>query len=190
MPQETMYDSGIDSINMQLLEKYGKEVHSGRAIFRLVHSNTTPEKRLGDFSDFTNSGIFIRTVREVRETLKYAYLRDTWVLEKLVWVGGNNPELPEARGYGYECIWAFRDKHGNPLYPYFHIIELMINIMVNGPREKQSESDALYEEEQKKLKEAAHYFDVFEDVGRSALFADEASVFMDATKKFTDESVN
>ena len=185
MPQETNYDAGIDEINKKLAEKYGLEVSSKRPIFRLVYSNTVTEKRLGDFSDFTNSGLFIRAVREVREVLKYNYLRDTWVLERLNWVGGENPELPEARGYSYECVWAFRDKFGTPLYPHFNIIELMLNIMINGPKEKKSESDYEYEDEQKRLKESAVYFDMLESEGRSNLFAFEDAVFMDSTKVFT-----
>ena len=184
MSQETLYDSGIDRINQQLVEKYGLEVSSRRPIFRVIHSNTTTERRLGDFHDFTNSGIFIRTVREVREVLKYAYLRDTWILERLTWVGGGNPELPEAKGYEYETVWAFRDKHGNPLYPHFNIIVLMLDIMINGPKEKKTESDYEYEEQQKMLKESEQYFDMLESEGRSNLFAFEDAVFMDSTKRF------
>ena len=189
MPKETLYDSGIDKINEQLAEKYGKEVSSRRPIFRIINSNTTTERRLGEYSDFTPTGIYLRTVVEVREVLKYAYLKDTWILERLTWIGGGNPELPEAKGYEYETIWAFVSKDGEPLYPHFNIIELMLSIMINGPKIKKTASDYEYEDEQKRLKEASVYFDILQDVGRSDLFAFENSVFIDATKKFKPESV-
>jgi hypothetical protein len=189
MPQETLYDAGIDQINVQLAEKYGREVSSNRPIFRIINSNSTTEKRLGDYNDFTNSGIFIRSVREVREVLKYAYLRDTWILERLTWIGGGNPELPEAKGYEYETVWAFRSKYGEPLYPHFNIVVLLLDILVNGPKVKKTEADWEYEEEQKKLKESAEYFDMLESEGRSNLFAFEDAVFMDSTKRFEDKDV-
>ena len=183
MPQETLFNSDIDRINAQLAKVYGLEVRSNRPVFRIVNSAKTTEKRLGVFRDFTESGIFIREVKEVREVLKYNYLKDTWVLEKLVWIGGRNPELPEARGYNYECMWAFLNAKKEPLYPHFNIVELFISLLLNGPREKKTENDVMYEEEQRKIKEAEEYFEILKDQGRSDLFAFEDSVFLDATKR-------
>jgi hypothetical protein len=176
-----------DATNHHLKEKFSSDVFTGRQIFRLVYSENITEHRYGNFTDTDANGNLIRRVTEVREVKKYPYLKDTWILEKLVWIGGENPELPKARGYEYECIWAFVDRSGNPLYPHYYIVEIIIQTLLSGNVPKRTEADLLDEDEKKKEKEAAEYFAILEDEGRSNLFAWNDSVFIDSTKKLEIE---
>ena len=181
-----MFATDIEATNYHLREKFSSDIFTGRAIFRLVFSESATEHRLGDFTDTDSNGNLIRKVREVREVKKYPYLKDTWILEKLVWIGGENPELPKARGYEYECIWAFVDRHGNPLYPYYYIVEIVIQALLTGQVPKKSEAQLEDEDKKQKQKEEDEYFAILEDEGQSNLFADDA-VFMDSTKRFKVE---
>ena len=181
---ETTGNSQIDDFNKKLKDVYSSEVFSGRPIFRLVFSNDYREKRLGEFVDTDSNNNFVRRVTEVRDMLKYPYLKDTWILEKLVWMGGLNPELPEAKGYSYECIWAFVNKHGEPLYPHYHIVEMIINSLLNGKVERKTDAHWDAEEREKMEREEAEYFEILKEEGRSDLFAFEDFVFLDSTKRF------
>lgn len=88
----------------------------GLPYYRLVWSNHQLEKRKGTFCDFTEGGLFIREVTEVREVPKYPYLQDRWVLER--WVPPHyayNPELINSHEGSYEPFYVFEDRNGNPL---------------------------------------------------------------------------
>lgn len=181
-----MYSTGnsqIDDFNKKLRDVYSSDVFTGRAIFRLVYSENSFENRRGDFIDTDNSGQLIRRVTEVRNVKKYPYLKDTWLLEKLVWMGGANPELPDAKGYSYECIWAFVNKKGEPLFPLYHIVETLIQRLLYGEIEKKTEADWDREDQEKLQKEEDEYFAILQNEGQSDLFAG-GGVFLDSTKRF------
>jgi hypothetical protein len=95
----------VESLNRQLTDEYGLDSSTGRSIFRIVWANDQLEKRLTDTLD---SGIQL-LYPIVREVKKYSYLKDLWVLERLVVVPDiNQSELPTSK-LSYEPVWAYRD---------------------------------------------------------------------------------
>lgn len=97
-----------DEINRILKDQYGMDTVSGLAIFRVVWAEEQMEHRKGYYEDFTPSGIFIRGVEEVRYTKKYDWLKDVYVLERLVIIPiANEKDLPATK-VSYEPLHAFR----------------------------------------------------------------------------------
>jgi NACalpha-BTF3-like transcription factor len=110
----TIDQSEIDRINDWLRRTYGIFPGTDDACWRVAWSEQF-EKRLGTFRDFTESGIFIREVTEVRECRKYSHIKDRYILERLTPID-ENPELGGQK-LSYECLWTFRDKFGFALMP-------------------------------------------------------------------------
>jgi hypothetical protein len=113
----------IATINKRLEDHFGHEHVKPR--FRVVWANDELEKRL---IDCTPEGIQLLHP-EVREVKKYPYLKDLYILEKLVEVPVfQQNELPTSR-LSYECIWAFRDNKGMPLPPIWDACKFVIDTM-------------------------------------------------------------
>jgi len=115
----------IEILNQRLIDHYGIDSDTGRAIFRISWANDELEKRL---MDFTDSGLQL-LYPEVREVKKYPYLKDLYVLERLVVVPETNRvELPTEK-LSYEPIWAYRDAHNNPLPPIWDATKLIVDTL-------------------------------------------------------------
>jgi hypothetical protein len=128
----------IKSLNNQLVSLFGIDTMTGRSIWRIVFSEDQFEKRLGTYDDFTESGIFIRTVTEVREVPKYRqWIQNKFVLERLVIVPEiNRDELPISK-LSYEPMFVFEDKRGNALPPKMEVCKIVIDT-VYAAKGKQS----------------------------------------------------
>ena len=94
-----------DKINRWLkLQEYD---FKGEPIFRLVWSDDQFEMREGQYNEFKGK-LFVRTIYGVKQTPKYPYLKEVWILEQhfdesRVWTN-------EVKNHsGYECIYAFRN---------------------------------------------------------------------------------
>lgn len=116
----------IEDINKKLLDRYGKW-EDGRPNFKVVWSDDEYEKR---WTAFTDEG-FELIQPEIRLLPKFKqYLPQRYLLVRLVPVVGET-DLTEKTSY--ECAWAFQDKHGNYLPPFFdgcvHVIESMLSVM-------------------------------------------------------------
>lgn len=118
----------VETINQRLIEYFGLDTLSGLPIWRIVFSEDQFEKRLGTYDDYSSSGIYIRTVREVREVPKYRqWIHEKHVLERLVIVPEiNQADLPESK-ISYEPIWVFEDKAGKPLPPKWEAAKFVID---------------------------------------------------------------
>lgn len=102
----------IEQINKRLIEEYGY-ADGSQPNFRVVFSDDQFEKRL---TGYTDEG-FPLLYPEVRELPKYRqYIHSKYLLERLVPVG---PESDLTTKVSYECAWAFQDKDGNYLPPFF-----------------------------------------------------------------------
>lgn len=113
----------IETINKRLVDHFSSEYDRPR--FRVVWANDELEKRL---IECTPEGIQL-LYPEVREVKKYPYLKDLYILERLVEVPVfQQNELPTSK-LSYECIWAFRDAKGNPLPPIWDACKLVIDVM-------------------------------------------------------------
>lgn len=118
----------IESINNQLIHLFGIDTITGMPIWRVVWSNDQYEKRLGTYDDITESGIYLRTVTEVREVPKYSqWLPNLYVLERLVVVPEiNQDELPTSK-ISYEPLFPFWDKDGKALPPKLEVAKFVID---------------------------------------------------------------
>lgn len=118
----------ITDVNKQLIDLFGIETDSGNAIWRVVWSDDQFEHRLGEYTDITPSGVFLRTVKEVRYVPKYRqWIQHKYILERLVIVPEQNLiDLPATKK-SYEVIWVFEDKDGNPLPPRIDACKFIID---------------------------------------------------------------
>jgi hypothetical protein len=94
-------------------------------MFRIVWANDEVEKRMMDTLD---SGIQLLhpVVREVR---KYSYLKDVYVLERLVIVPDfQQKELADVK-LSYEPLWVYVDSGGNPLPPKWEPTKLVVDTL-------------------------------------------------------------
>ena len=116
----------------QLNQRIGGEYRSieGRALFRLIWSESIFENRYGTFREFTEGGIFIREVTEVRRVRKYNYIHNRWIFE--AWAPGNltkNPETPDTANGDYVPVYVFEDKNGQYLPPNEKVVRFIISAM-------------------------------------------------------------
>lgn len=92
-------------------------------MFRIVWANDQLEKRRVRELD---SGISL-IQPEVREVKKYPYLKDLYVLERLVIVPfQDQDELPVSK-LSYEPIWAYRDMNDMPLPPIWPATKFIVD---------------------------------------------------------------
>lgn len=113
----------ITIINQRLIDYYGIDTITGRPIFRVVWANDQTEQKLTSTLD---SGIQL-LYPEVREVKKYPYLKDFWVLERLVIVpDANQPELPISK-LSYEPLWSYRDENDKPLQPIWEGTKFIVD---------------------------------------------------------------
>jgi hypothetical protein len=117
-----------DTINELLLTHFGRDTVTGLAMWRVSWSEDQYEMRLGDYEDFTEAGIYIRTVREVREVPKYnQWIIRKYVLEQLVGIPPQNQaELPTSK-MSYEPMFPFEDRNGDYLPPSFEAAKFVID---------------------------------------------------------------
>lgn len=118
----------IELINQQLIDLFGIDTITGQAIWRVVWSEDQFEHRLGTYSDYTKSGLYLRTVTEVRYVPKYRqWIKERWVLEKLTLVPeANIAELP-ANKISYEPMYVFESANKKYLPAKIEACEFVIN---------------------------------------------------------------
>lgn len=153
-----------EQINILLRDKFGIDTVSGLPLWRVSWAPDQYEKKLGTYSDYTKSGIFIRTVTEVREVPKYPYLDRIYILENLQAIPVINAgELPTAT-LSYEGIYPFVHRITETyLPPKWEMCEFVIDCVyaamgVKGLR-KYVDPDAEnpIEAKQKRVKEIYDY---------------------------------
>lgn len=103
-------------INQYLRDTYGTTV-DGKQLFRLIwNDNTVREHRFSEYHDYYGE-VFLRSVRETREVLKYPYAQNRWILERIQLIDERAKNLGLAGNdpYSYEQIYVFQDKNGRYL---------------------------------------------------------------------------
>jgi len=113
----------IETLNKRLVTHYGTDSTTGREMFRIVWANDQLEKRLVRELD---NGITL-LFPEVREVKKYPYLKDLYVLERLVVVPDMNAHELPTQMLSYEPIWAYRDADDNPLPPIWTATKFIVD---------------------------------------------------------------
>jgi hypothetical protein len=115
----------IETLNQRLVDEFGKDSDTGHPMFRIVWSNDETEMRLMDVTDLGVELIH----PEVRLVKKYPYMKDIYVLERLVAIPeANLIELPATK-ISYEPIWAYRDDENNPLPPIWPATKFVIDCL-------------------------------------------------------------
>lgn len=111
----------IQVLNQRLKDYFG--LFDGlQANYRIVWSDDQYENRR---VAFTPEGLEL-IHPEIREVRKYSYIRERFLLEKLISVAEMQTEELIDK-LSYECIWNFEDHNGFPLPPKWEAIELIIN---------------------------------------------------------------
>jgi len=115
----------ITSLNQQLIDHFGLDTGSSKPIFRIVWAPDQVERRLMHTLD---SGIELLhpVVREVR---KYNYLKDVFVLERLVIVPDFQvKELADVK-MSYEPLWVYITDAGMPIPPKWEPTKLIVDTL-------------------------------------------------------------
>lgn len=120
----------IEAINRQLVELYGIDTITGLPIWRVVWSEDQFEHRHGTYDDYTPSGIYLRTVTEVRYVPKYRqWIQEKYVLERLVLIPEmNSGDLPATK-MSYEPLYPFETNSGKYLPPRIDAAQFVINLV-------------------------------------------------------------
>jgi hypothetical protein len=118
----------IERINNQLQDLYGIDTSTGQPMWRVAFSDDQFEHRLDDYEDKTESGIYLRTVREVRYVPKY-WFKGRYVLERLVLVPYTSMlELPAVK-MSYEPLHIFQTGSGHYLPPRLDACQFAIDLV-------------------------------------------------------------
>lgn len=118
----------IESINLQLIDLYGIDTITGLPMWRVVWSEDQFEHRHGIYDDYTPGGLFIRRVEEVRYVPKYRqWIKNKYVLERLVVVPETNAGDLPATKLSYEPIYPFQTGSGEYLPPRVDACKFLID---------------------------------------------------------------
>jgi hypothetical protein len=151
---------GVQEINRKLEDAYGRDVSLNLPTYRIVWSTSQFEKRLGTFEDYTEGGIYLRTVTEIREVHKYPLYPDFWVLEVLTGNNGN-PELPAK--FSYEPVWVFGSNGKGSRQPLWEPVEILVKAHKFIERKKLTQKDADEQEEIRFQKEKAKFKEMLQN---------------------------
>lgn len=115
----------IETLNSRLVEHYGIDSSTSQAMFRIVWANDELEKRLVEESDWGVRFLF----PEVREVKKYPYLKDLYILERLVVVPDVNvTDLPTSK-LSYEPIWSYCNGKREPVPPMWEATKFVVDAL-------------------------------------------------------------
>lgn len=101
----------VETLNARLTEYYGIDTASSQPIFRIVWSEDQFENRLTNTLD---SGIQL-LFPVIRLCRKYNYLKDLYILERLVVVPEEQVRELAGLKVSYEPLFAYRRSDGTPL---------------------------------------------------------------------------
>jgi hypothetical protein len=115
----------IETLNRRLIDYFGLDSDTGRAMFRITWANDEVEKRLISESEGGVQYLY----PSVQEVKKYPYLKDLYVLERLVVIPDVNKEELPTQKLSYEPIWAYKDVNNFPLPPIWEATKLVIDVL-------------------------------------------------------------
>lgn len=174
----------VDYVNKQLQSLYGCEL-DGRPKFRVVWSEGLTEVRVGTHRVFSPSGVWLRDEYGARECRKYNYIKDMFILERLLYY--RNPEVLRTEMGSYEPVWVFRGPKGEALDPILPACKVIIDSLFRV--EKTTVKDVLREDQAAKKSEFQYNLDVIQNNSPylATMLHNKEAVFHDSTKEMTNE---
>jgi hypothetical protein len=115
----------IETLNQRLIDHFGKDSDTNRPMFRIVWSDEQTEKRLVDMTEHGVQMLF----PEVRELMKYPYIKHLYVLERLVVVPFENNDELLGKKLSYEPLWVYCDDNRNPIPPIWDATKFIIDTL-------------------------------------------------------------
>jgi hypothetical protein len=161
--------SEIAELNEQLRDYFGVDTITGDVIWRIAWSNDQYEMRE---TDCTPEGLQLLTP-EVRLLPKYQWIRNRWILERLVAVPEFQQKELAGRKISYECVWKFEDRDEQPVPPIFTACKFIIDTIYAAqglqpfPKYIDPESKEPIEEQKKRVDDLVEQ-----------LFGDESGLMM------------
>lgn len=123
----------IESINNQLVDLFGIDTITGLPMWRVVWSEDQFEHRHGTYDDYSPSGLYLRTVTEVRYVPKYRqWIHNKYVLERLVVIPEINAGDLPATKLSYEPIYPFETSSGKYLPPRIDAAQFVIDTVLSA----------------------------------------------------------
>src|SRR5712691_9728847 len=110
----------IETLNQRLIDHFGK-FENGEPNYRISWSEDQLEKRA-----CTHLNGVELLFPEIRETRKYEYIHNKYVLERLIPVLGNDELTTKI---SYEPLWTYEDKLGNGIVPTWIGTKFIIDIV-------------------------------------------------------------
>jgi hypothetical protein len=135
----------IEDINYWLERDFGKTGLYPN--WRVVWSEDQFEMVKGRFVTYDNSNNIISTQEGVAQVRKYEYIKEKFILERIMPVPELNREELVGREWSYEPLWVFEDKNGNWLPPKMEVCKIVIDSVLKasaraiGARYKNPEDD-------------------------------------------------
>lgn len=156
----------VDRINRQLKDKYGIDTITGLPIWRIVWADEQREKQKDTFEDHSPSGLYLRTITEVREIQKYPHVREKHILERLVPVPDFQRDQLVGAKLSYELIFVFWNNKEEYLPPKFEVAEFVIETIyaaqfgtgnLHKYVDKENSQEASLEQKRKRVDEIVEY---------------------------------
>jgi hypothetical protein len=164
------------NLNKRLREVYGLTI-DGNNRFRVVWSENSYEKRLGDFG---------KGFEEVKEVKKYSYLSDRYILEAYIPEAKANPEINNSDGF--EPIYVFQTKDGQFLEPVEWACEFAIKCWLTEVQKK-TDAQLRNEDLEKEAKEVEKIKDALDTSSVDQMkFRYGEAVIHDSSKALVDKT--
>lgn len=116
----------VKIINKRLIDYFGK-FEDGSANFRVIWSDNEIEKR---FVYETAEGFHLLTPI-LAELPKYSYIRNRFILERIVPVPESAKKELLDRKLSYEPIWVFEDGNHEALPPDWDVINILVRTLLD-----------------------------------------------------------
>lgn len=160
----------IQAVNVKLIDHFGVDTLTGKAIWRVSWSNDQVEKRL---TIHTAEGLELLHP-EVRECKKYPWVKNRWILERLVLIPEiNEKDLPVEK-QSYECMYPFENAYtGDMIMPTFEACKFVVDT-VYAAMGKSSMAKYVDEEAKNPVEAKKARIDKLQE----ELFGDESSLML------------
>jgi hypothetical protein len=159
----------IVRINTQLVTHFGVDTVSGQPIWRISWSNDQYEYRE---TDCTPEGLTLVSP-EIKLLPKYQWIKNRWILERLVVVPEFQQRELGGKQVSYECAWKFEDRDEQAVQPKFEACKFVIDIIYAAqghqpfPKYIDPDSEEPIEAQKKRIDDLVEQ-----------LFGDESSLMM------------